>query len=109
MIERVYLFKGNIVELDFSNKIRRKLKSIEGEHFFMDPEDLKTPLHNPDGSRAWTQKGFPFPEKLKYFKNPETNKIEIKEPEHPLFYGWTKYNESYTPYIFPKTYEYANW
>lgn len=109
IIERVYLYNSNKIEFTFSNKIRRKLKNTEDCHMFQGPEDVKTPSHNEDGSLAWSQKGAKFPEKLDYVKNPKTNEIEFAKPELMGLYGWTKYTNNYTPYIFPKSYEYCNW
>jgi hypothetical protein len=61
-----------MVEFTFSNKIRRRLKNIEGEMNFIAPDFLITPAHGEDGTRLWSQKGSPFPEKLSYRQNPET-------------------------------------
>lgn len=64
MVERVYLYRGNFIEFTFSNKIRRRLKNTEGEHWFHSPDEVMTPPHAEDGSPAWTQKGARFPERL---------------------------------------------
>jgi hypothetical protein len=91
VIERVYLYSANLVEFVFSNKIRRKFKSIEPSHIFNDPLDLVKPRQGLDGSIEWTERGFPFPTELIYLKNEKTGEIECHPPFVPPGYGWTKY------------------
>ena len=68
-----------------------------------------TPPQNPDGSANWRQRGFHFPSTLVYRKIQETGQIECVPPMTPFYYGWTKYTNNYTQYIFPKSFEHANW
>ena len=49
IIERVYLYPGNLVQFYFSNKIRRAFKNNEAEESFNSPEELKTQPHGENG------------------------------------------------------------
>ena len=54
IVERVYINSVNMIELVFSNKIRRKFKNIEGYHVYHDPKELVTPSQGEDGTMVWS-------------------------------------------------------